>query len=166
MSVGDTINGVSYPMFRIATATDSEYEWIDFELCGEAGYTEDYTEDFKRVQLRKDNRFIDYDFKGSRIKFILDYSEYIKADMLFNIEKIFAYNSQPDTYTIYFYPRSEKLNRFFEVRLEDGQFSLQLLPDRKGHTLPVLRLISTITQIKNFVPTENEVFRSPYLIWK
>ena len=164
MATGDTLNGILNPMMRIATATDAEFDLIELDLCGETGLTDDYTEDFKRVKLRKDNRFVDYDFKGARAKWSLDYSEYIKADMLFKIELIFAYNSQPDTYTMFFYPRSDKLNRFFEVRLEDGQFSLNLLPDRKGHGLPILRLISTITVSKNFVITENDVFRSPYYI--
>jgi hypothetical protein len=163
----DYINGQSFPKIRITDNNDAPVLGIDvieLDLCGENGLVESYTEDFKRVTLRKNKKLIDYDFQGSRIRFTLDYSDYIQTDMLFIIESIFTYNSRPDLYKLWLYPRADKPGRFFEVRLETGSYELGLLPQREGHILPILNFISVITQSKNFVTSEIESFRSPYYI--
>lgn len=163
----DYINGQSYPKIRITDLNDAAVSGIDvieLDLCGENGLIESYAEDFKRITLRKNKKLVDYDFQGSRIKFILDYSNYIQADMLFVIEQIFFYNSLPENYKLWLYPRADKPGRFFEVRLETGSFDLALLPQREGHTLPILNFITVTTQSKNFVTSEVESFRSPYYV--
>lgn len=165
--MSDYINGESFPKIRITDLTDAPVSGIDvinLDLCGEGGLIESYAEDFKRITLRKNKKLIDYDFQGSRIRFTLDYSNYIKADMLFVIEEIFMYNSLPNSYKLWLYPRADKPGRFFEVRLEDGAFDLALLPQREGHTLPILKFISVITQSKNFVTSDIESFRNPYYV--
>jgi hypothetical protein len=165
--MSDYINGQSFPKIRITDRNDAPVTGIDvieLDLCGEGGLIESYEESFKRITLRKNKRLTDYDYQGSRIRFILDYSSYIKADMLFVIEEIFHYNSLPETYKLWLYPRADKPGRFFEVRLEDGAFDLALLPQREGHTLPILKFISVITQSKNFVTSDIESFMNPYYI--
>ncbi len=159
------INGQSFPKIRITNTSNVDLpngSVINLELCGEGGLVESYAEDFKRITLRKDKRLIDYDYNGSRIRFALDYSDYIEADMLFVIESIYFYNSRPDLYKLWLYPRADKPQRFFEVRLETGAYDLALLPQREGHTLPILNFISSITQSKNFQTSDIECFPSPY----
>jgi len=163
--MSDYINGSSFPKIRITDVNDAPVSGIDeinLDLCGEGGLVESYVEDFKRITLRKNKRLKDYDFQGSRIRFTLDYSDYIKTDMLFVIEQIFSFNALPETYKLWLYPRADKLGRFFEVRLEDGAFDLALLPQREGHSLPILKFITVETQSKNFVTSDIDSFRSPY----
>ena len=165
--MSDYLNGARYPIIRITDMNDASVSGIDIinlELCGEGGLIESYEESFKRTVLRKNKKIVDYDYQGSRIKFTLDYSNYIQADMLFLIEQIFFYNSLPKVYKLWLYPRADKPGRFFEVRLEDGSFDLSLLPQREGHALPILKFISVITQSKNFVTSEIESFMNPYYI--
>jgi len=165
--MSDYINGASYPKIRITDLNDAPVTGIDeisLDLCGEGGLIESYEENFKRITLRKNKKLIDYDFQGSRIRFTLDYSNYIKSDMLFVIEQIFAYNALPESYKLWLYPRADKLGRFFEVRLEDGNFDLSLLPQREGHALPIIKFITVTTQSKNFVTSDVESFMNPYYI--
>ena len=146
------INGVSYPRILVKNSLNEIIDTIDLDLCGANGLTEEYTEDFKRIELES-GRFIDYDTRGSRITFTLDYSEYIKKANLFLIERIFFYNSIPE-YTLLLYPRLDVLARNFEVRLLDGTFSLGILTggvNAKGHKYPVLKFITATTGSKLFI---------------
>ena len=92
----------------------------------ENGLIEDYTEDFKRIELHS-GEYVDYNFKGSRIRFEMDYSSFCDAETVLKIEKIFYYNTLPNQYKIYMIPRNDMRIRRFEVRLEDGKFNLGVL---------------------------------------
>lgn len=144
------LNGVSYPVFKIKTLANELVEVINLDLCGENGLTEEYEEDYKRVTLESNSRIIDYDFRGARIKFILDYSDYVRVDNLMNIEKLFFYNSLPETYKIILSPRADIGARQFEVRLADGKYSLGIQPDAYNHKDPVIEFITVIPSSKYF----------------
>ena len=145
------INGVSYPTVEIRSTAGALIETITFPLCMENGLIEDYTEDFKRVELQS-GQYIDYDFKGSRIRFELDYSSFCDAETILNIEKIFYYNSLPLLYNIHLIPRNDMKIRRFEVRLEDGKFNLGVLRggvNAPGNRNMVIKFITKIPQGKN-----------------
>jgi len=138
------LNGVAYPKILIKNELNEIITTFDLDLCGANGLTEEYAEEFKRVELES-GRYIDYANRASRIIFTLDYSEYVKKDNLFMIERIFYYNSLPQ-YSVVLYPRADLLARNFNVRLYDGTFSLGILTggvNAKGHKYPVLKFITT-----------------------
>jgi len=150
------LNGISYPRIEIRAISNNELiDTFDLDLCSyEGGLQEDYAEEFKRIILEKDNKYIDYNNKASRITFTLDYSPYVKASNLMNIEKIFYYNSLNDTYKIILYPRIDILARSFEVRLLDGAYSLRVHSGGTrtiGHKMPVISLVTVTPVGKNFI---------------
>lgn len=121
----DIINGYGAPRMNIVRLSDGLiYEEIDLDMCMiEAGLQEDYQEDFKRIELEYNGGFVDYDHRGSRITFTLDYVSLCSGANLLNLDKIEKYNTQPDTYKLIFMPRTILAGtRAFEVRCE-GSFS-------------------------------------------
>ena len=113
------INGYQYPIVIVKDrSTHATVETIELDLCGAGGLTEEYEETFKRNELEKQRKIVDYNFEGSRITFVLDYSEYVRKANLTAIETILAYNSQPETYYLVLRPRADTLRREFEVRCE------------------------------------------------
>ncbi len=161
------INGVSYPAILVLSADGTNIiEEIELDLCGEGGLVEEYEEDFKRNKLES-GRIIDFDFKGSNIIFTLDYSEYVKKSLMFKIEKIYAYHSQPLLYKLILIPRADVQARSFEVRLEDGRFSMGVLKggvNAKGNRLPVIKFVTLNPQSKNFMDSDNLQIRSQYKV--
>lgn len=148
------VTGYSYPLFKIRDiSTNALIDTIELDLCmSPGGLTEEYSEDFKRVELY-DGTLKTYDVRGCRIIFSLDYASYVRADNLFLIEQIFSYASQPELYKIQLYPRYDNRVRFFDVMLLDGAYSLGLLPggsNTQGHKLPVIKFITTELVSKNF----------------
>ena len=81
------INGVSYPRILVKNSLNEIIDTIDLDLCRTNGLTEEYTEDFKRIELES-GRFIDYDTRGSRITFTLIILNILKSKFVL-IEKIF-----------------------------------------------------------------------------
>ncbi len=165
------INGVSYPVFTIYTIGDA-YDYggvyvdrIEFPLCMEGGLTEEYSEDFKRVEL-ENGRKVDYDHRGANIIFTLDYSSFIVKDDVFKIERIFAYNANPGAgFKIYLHPRADALPRFFEVRLLDGAFSLGVNTGgtrTPGNKSPVLKFITAYPGSKNMIDPDNLATPLPF----
>ncbi len=151
--MGNYINGYSYPIIEIRDRTDdSIVSRLSLDLCNEGGLTEAYEEDFKRNKLESGG-LVDFDFKGSRIIFTLDYSEYARKTNLFNIENIFAYNAQPLSYRIVLYPRADVMSRSFEVRLHTGNYNLGIMKGGAyalGNRLPIVEFITTNPVSKNF----------------
>lgn len=145
------INGVSFPIFEIRSLANVLVETITFPLCQENGLTEDYEEDFKRVELQS-GEIVDYDFKGSRIRFELDYSSFANADTILDVEKLFYYNTLPESYKIMIIPRADLKARRFEVKLDDGKYSLGVLKggvNSQGNKNMIIRFVSKIPQGKN-----------------
>lgn len=163
----DYVNGVSYPrvtVFNIVTMAQTEI--INLDLCNSNGLTEDYIENFKRNETEA-GRLIDFDNKACRIIFTLDYSEYIKKNNSFNIEKIFFYNSLPDTYKLIFTPRVDVLKRYFEVRLFDGAYSFGAVKgglNSPGNRLPIIKFITKYTVGKNFIDPADVVVPLPFYV--
>jgi len=148
------VNGYRYPritVFNIVTNTQTEV--INLDLCMSAGLVEEYEENFKRNETVA-GRLIDFDNKASRIIFTLDYSEYVRKENTFYIEKVFFYNSLPDTYKLILTPRIDVLKRYFEVRLMDGAYSMGIMKgglEAPGNRLPIIKFITKYTVGKNFV---------------
>jgi len=163
--MGNYVNGYQYPQIVIkGVETNNTVETISLDLCNEGGLTEEYTEDFKRNELESGG-YVDFDFRGSRIIFTLDYSEYVRKNNLFNIEKIFAYNSNPNSYKLQIRPRADVLGRTFEVRLYDGKYSLGIMKggiNTPGHRLPVIQFITVDTVSKNFLDPDTLPSPLPY----
>lgn len=149
------INGYSYPRILIKDDSNAIIDIIDLPLCSENGLIEEYAEDYKRVEL-ENGSYYDYDNRGARITFTLDYSNYIIKANLFLIEKIFFYNSVPN-YSMVLYPRIDVLARNFDVKLFDGSYSLGILTGgtlAKGHKYPVIKFITTQPGSKNFIDSD------------
>jgi len=149
------VNGVGYPRVSVFRISDNSLvEMIDLDLCGlEGGFREGYAEAFKR-NITQQGRIIDFDFTGSRIIFVLDYSEDIEKANSFSIERIANYNSQPENYRLILTPRVDILKRRFEVRMLDGAYDMGVQTGgtyAKGNTLTVIKFITTNTGSKNFV---------------
>lgn len=145
------INGVSFPIVKIKDTSGAVVDTINLDLCGANGLIEEYTEDFKRVVLGKNKKKIDYDFKGTDIIFILDYSEYSATGNLFDIELIKTYNRSPELYNLFLIPHSDLPGRSFQVRLEDGKYSQRVIFDEVGHELPILRFVTIQPGETNFL---------------
>lgn len=165
--MGLYVNGVAYPRVTIFNIVTNEFvEQIDLDLCGANGLIEDYQENFKRNETDS-GRYIDFDFRASRITFTLDYSEFVKKNNSFKIEKIFFYNSQPELYKLILTPRADVLKRFFEVRLSDGSYSMGALTgniNSQGNKLPIIKFVTKITVGKNFVDPDNVAVPLPFFV--
>lgn len=148
----EILNGSGYPIVHIRNVSDNSLvRSIELEYCNfEGGLAENYKEDFKRITLEKNNRFVDYSFKASRNTFVLDYSQLANVGNLEAIEWIYYYHSLPDSFKLMLQPRSDIQPRQFEVRL-DGEYSTGKLPDNKGHTDTVITFITTETVSKSFI---------------
>ena len=159
------INGSGYPVAHIHNVSDgSLLRSINLDYCNfEGGEKENYKEDFKRITLEKNNRFIDYSFKAARITFTLDYSQLVEVGMLENIEWIYYYHSMPDKFKLMLQPRSDVQARQFEVRI-DGEYSLGKLPDNIGHTDTVITFITTETVGKQFTNLDYTSIRMNFFI--
>lgn len=163
----DYINGVSYPRITVFSLTDNTVvEQIDLPLCNTAGLVEDYQEDFKRNQTEA-GRIINFDNKACRIKFTLDYSEYLRKAETLVIEKVFFYNSQPDKFKIILTPRVDVLKRFFEVCLDDGAYSMGVNKggtNARGNRLAIIKFITKYTVGKNFVDPADVLIPLPFKV--
>ena len=163
------VNGTGIPVVLIKSYPYNEpVETIRLDLCGEQGLTESYEEEFNRVQLSETGEYIDYNFRGSRIIFRLDYSEVIFKANSFNIEKIFHYNSLPEEYNIYLFPRIEAGNRYFKVRLLDGIYSQGVLKGgglAGGNKGTVISFITTTPVSKNFVDIDSLISPTPLNVY-
>lgn len=162
------LNGASYPAIIVKTLTGVFVEKIDLELCNLSnGFKENWKESFKQVMLDKDDEIITYGFKGSRGTYELDYTELMNADNLMNIDRIFHYNSLPETYKIYLRPRSELLAvRDEQVIISDDTLTIGLLPDRRGHTDCKITFITKKTTSKKLQNLDLLNFPNPYHMYK
>lgn len=110
------INGYSYPRIIIRAVSDgSVTETIDLDLTMSGGLVETFEEYYKSNELET-GEIIDYDFKGSRINFQLDYSEYVRKSNMLKIEKIRQYAQEPESYSVWLTPRVDVQVRSYEVR--------------------------------------------------
>ena len=110
---------------------------------------------------------MDFDFKGARIVFNLDYSQYARKSNLSKIEKLLFYNSVPGSYRLFITPRVDAQARDFEVRFLDGNYDLGILTggaNAQGHKLPVIKFITVIPQGKNFIDPDNLSIFSQYKV--
>jgi len=113
------LNGYGAPEITIVdVATNLTVNIIQLDLCMVDGLMEEYEEDFKRVVLEYNSKIIDYNYRGSKITFHLDYDSYCSADNLMNIDLIHSYISRSDEFRVFLRPRTvADGNRSFEVRL-------------------------------------------------
>ena len=113
------LNGYGAPEITIIdVASNMTVDIISLDLCMIDGLMEEYEEDFKRVTLEYNSKIIDYNYRGSKITFHLDYVSYCSATNLMNIDLIHAYISRSDEFRIFLRPRTvADGNRSFEVRL-------------------------------------------------
>lgn len=113
------LNGYGAPEITIIdVASNMTVDIISLDLCMIDGLMEEYEEDFKRVTLEYNSKIIDYNYRGSKITFHLDYDSYCSATNLMNIDLIHAYISRSDEFRIFLRPRTvADGNRSFEVRL-------------------------------------------------
>jgi len=146
------INGYSYPVVIIKDySTHAIVEQLNLDLCGVGGLVESYEDEFKRNKLES-GAIVDYDFKGTTIRFTLDYSEYVKKSNLVKIEKIFIFSSQPESYRIFLRPRADVQVREFEVRLEP-EYELGILKGgayTPGNRLAVIKFVTVRPGSKMF----------------
>ena len=154
------LNGYGSPQIVIQRISDLyNIETISLDYCMiEAGLSEEYQEIFQRLELWN-HKLIDYDFKGSRITFNLDYGSYCSATNLLNIEKIHYYNSNPDTYKLYFSPRTiPDAGRVFEVRLIGEGWRQALIENSAsgiGHKDVNIGFVTVYPQPKQMYDTNN-----------
>lgn len=166
--MGNYINGYSYPEVIVkGVDTGNVVETISLDLCNlQGGMTESYEENFKRNELES-GRFIDFDFKGCRITFTLDYSQYARKANLFLIEKIIAYATQVDSYSLWLRPRADSNKREFKVKILDGNFELGILTggiNTAGHKLPIIKFITTDLVSKLFDDPDDNLTMLPHYL--
>jgi len=138
---------------------------IELDMCMlEGGLMENYNEDFKRIKL-ENGKIEDYDFKGSNIKFDLDYN-FCTAENLYKIDLINYYNSLPELYKMFFSPRTLRASgRVFEVRCSGDEFSQGVETggtEAPGHRNVKVSYITTYPGGKQFAYTDDSVQRSYY----
>lgn len=148
-------------------ATTALVETIDFDLCNlSEGQVENYQEDFKRNETHS-GRLIDFNFKGSRIIWDLDYTEDIELENAIKIEKVYRYNSEPETFKLMFTPRIDVLRRSFEVRLTTGAYSQGIQTgglSARGNRLTSLSFITTYPVSKNFTNPNDVAVPLPFYV--
>lgn len=155
------LNGYGSPRILVQNIVTLVNDFtIDLDLCMlEGGLLESYNEDFKRVKLET-GRIIDYDFKGSNIKFDLDYNFCTAANLL-KIDRICYYNSLPGTYKLYLQPRFYRSqNRIFEVRFSGDEWSQGMNTggvNSVGHRDVKISFITTYPVGKSFNYTDDSI---------
>ena len=166
--MGNYINGFNDPEVIIkGIDTGNVIETISLDMCNlQGGMTESYEENFRRKELES-GQLIDFDFKGCRIIFTLDYSQYARKANLFLIEKIIAYSTQPDTYSLWIRPRADNNKREFKVKILDGIYELGILPggiNTVGHKLPVIKFITENLTSKIFDDPDDNLTMLPHYL--
>ena len=114
--MGNYINGYNKPRFRITDISGVLVEIIDLPICMVQGLTESYKKLFKTHELQN-RALVNFDYKGERISFTLDYSSLIVKPTALQIQNLENYLDSFDDYKVYLYPRDDNLSRFFEVML-------------------------------------------------
>lgn len=156
------LNGYGSPRIVIQEiATNSNVNTIDLDLCMIEGLNESYEEDFKRVVLEYNSKIIDYDYRGSKITFTLDYDSYCSADNLMNIDLIHAYISRSDEFRVFLQPRTiSDGGRVFEVRLSGDAWNQGMLiggSSALGHKGVKISFITAFPVSKAFSDTNTNV---------
>lgn len=152
------LNGYGSPRIVIQDAvTNLNVTTIELDLCMIEGLREDYQEDFKRITLEYNSKIIDYDYRGSKITFNLDYDSYCSASNLNKIDIIHAYISRSDEFRVYIQPRTvADGGRVFEVRLSGdiwGQGMHKGGSASVGHKGVKISFITAFPVSKNFTDT-------------
>jgi len=156
------LNGYGSPRIVIQNRNTNINDYtIDLDLCMIEGLVEDYQEDFKRVELEYNSEIIDYDFRGCKITFNLDYTSYCSATNLLNIDTIHHYNSLPDDYKLFLQPRTVAAGgRAFEVRLSGDSWSQGMHKGGNasiGHKNTKISFVTSHPVSKGFVDTNSTV---------
>jgi len=124
--MGNYINGYNKPRFRITDISGVLVEIIDLPICMVQGLTESYKKLFKTHELQN-RALVNFDYKGERISFTLDYSSLIVKPTALQIQNLENYLDSFDDYKVYLYPRVDNLSRFFEVTLpQDYGYNLNI----------------------------------------
>lgn len=165
--MGSYINGYGKPRFRITDTVGATIEVIDLPYCNVQGMSENYQKLFKTHELQS-RELVNFGYKGERIKFSLDYSQFLQKPDSLLVSKIENYLSNFINYKIFFYPRLDNLSRFFEVTLPtDYGYTVgiyqqkQNAPGNKG-ILPTV--ITKFAVNKNWQDPDSLSFQSPYQI--
>lgn len=156
------LNGYGAPRVVIQEiATNSNVNTIDLDLCMIDGLMEEYEEDFKRVTLEYNSKIIDYNYRGSKITFHLDYDSYCSATNLMNIDLIHAYISRSDEFRVFLQPRTVASGgRVFEVRLSGDSWSQGMHKGGSGsigHKGVKISFITAFPVSKNFSDTNTNI---------
>lgn len=149
------LNGYGAPEITVIdVSTNMTVNIIQLDLCMIEGLREEYQEDFKRVELEYNSKIVDYDYRGSKIIFHLDYNDYCSATNLMNIDLIHAYISRSDEFRIFLRPRTvADGNRSFEVRLSGDSWEQGMHKGGNqsvGHKGVKISFITAFPVSKNF----------------
>lgn len=159
------LNGYGAPRVIIqSVATKLNDFTIDLDLCMIEGLVEEYQEDFKRVTLEYNSKIIDYDYRGAKITFNLDYDSYCSATNLMNIDIIHYYISKSDEFKVFLQPRTiADGGRTFEVRLSGDSWSQGMHKGGSssiGHKGVKISFITAHPEGKNFSDTNTNICQS------
>ena len=156
------LNGYGAPRVIIQSISTKLNDYtVDLDLCMIEGLFEDYQEDFKRVELEYNSQIVDYDYRGAKITFNLDYDSYCSATNLMNIDIIHAFISRSTEFRVFLQPRTiASGGRVFEVRLTRDSWSQGMHKGGStsvGHKGVKISFITVYPEGKNFSDTNTNI---------
>ena len=156
------LNGYGAPRVIIQSISTKLNDYtIDLDLCMIEGLVEDYQEDFKRVELEYNSQIVDYDYRGAKITFNLDYDSYCSATNLMNIDTIHHFISRSTEFRVFLQPRTiASGGRVFEVRLSGDSWSQGMHKGGSasvGHKGVKISFITVHPESKNFSDTNTNI---------
>lgn len=165
--MSEFLNGYYKPRFKILNSDGSIKEIIELPYCGIQGLSEGYQKIFKTHELHT-GEILNFDYKGERIRFVLDYSQYSSKSLLIKARKIEDYLTSFSSYKVFLYPRSDNLSRRFEVVLPaDNSTELRILTggvNAQGHKGFALTVVTKFPVNKKWEEVDGLRFQSPYQI--
>lgn len=150
----EVMNGKGYPIFVIYDKNYNLVERIPLDLCGEGGLTEKYQPDYTEHENVYGKIIIPEDDKLYRILFKLDYSVYVRKNLMVSIDRVYYYfESNYNNYNIRLIPRSGLPERNFEVVMDDG-FEQRIKKQWQGHQGVVLNFKTKELVKRGFIDTD------------
>ena len=153
--MSEFINGYGNPRFLIReTFSGALIESIDLDKLIYEGVIESYEDE---DIIHKTAKGVIFRIpRDSRIRFTLNYGDYIQKENLLKIQRILDYEKNGKS--IFLIPRSDVLARFFQVVYAGESFDLGLLMGEQkapANRLPVLSWVSKSRVTLNWVDPDN-----------
>ncbi len=122
--MSNLINGYGFPKLRVLDNCDNLVEEMDFQQTNsDGGFSESCKDEDMIVVLEKEKRIVKV-YRGTRITFTLNYSQYIRKEDALKFQRLREYERVG--FKIILIPHSDVLIRQFRVKYSGDDFEISI----------------------------------------